>query len=128
MAVQAPQAAAGRDEVPDGFRVVYLVGDPRDAVLSIFRRNYQFGHYGVLHGHEPDADAAARAETLETFADAGIDDFASRGPLRRLARIIPTATPCCSSATTACEDAWAELNVFVGLPRSFVFLPARTLK
>src|SRR5690606_30273635 len=37
------------DEVPDGFRVVYVVGDPRDAVVSIFRRNLQLGHYESLH-------------------------------------------------------------------------------
>jgi len=63
------------DEVPDGFRVLYLVGDPRDAVLSIFRRNLQFGHYGGVHGRAPDDEVRRRLATLEGFLATGVDEF-----------------------------------------------------
>jgi hypothetical protein len=63
------------DEVPDRFRALYLYGDPRNAVLSLFRRHFQFGHYAYMNLTEPDADAAARLANLDAFLDAGVDDF-----------------------------------------------------
>ena len=76
---QPPRA----DEVPDGFRVVYLIGEPRDAVLSIFRRGLQIGHYRSLHGYKPDAEVGRRLQSLETFLAAGIDDFELADHLER---------------------------------------------
>ena len=32
------------DKVPTGFRALYVYGDPRNAVLSVFRRGYQNWH------------------------------------------------------------------------------------
>lgn len=36
--------------VPDGFRAIYVIGDPRDAVLSVFRRGYQHSHLQQMEG------------------------------------------------------------------------------
>src|SRR5690606_9327806 len=63
------------DEVPDGFRVVYIVSDPRDAIVSIFRRDYQLGHYAALREEQPDDEAARRLASLDAFLDAGHDEF-----------------------------------------------------
>ena len=67
-----PPAAA---DVPAGFRVLYPYADPRNAMLSIFRRSYGIGHYRGLHQRSPDAAAAARLASLDAFLAGGIDDF-----------------------------------------------------
>lgn len=36
--------------VPNNFRAIYVVGDPREAVLSVFRRNYQHWHIQHMDG------------------------------------------------------------------------------
>ncbi len=118
---QAPTAA----EVPDGFRVLYLIGDPRDAVLSIFRRDLQVGHYGALHGHAPDAEAAARLENLESFATAGIDDFALADHVDGWLHH-PDGYPVLFVRYDRLTEAWGDMNAFVGLPRDHAFLPQRT--
>ncbi|MCP9237070.1 sulfotransferase domain-containing protein [Lewinella sp. JB7] len=42
--------------VPSGFRAIYVIGDPRDALLSVFRRGYQHAHVQLMEGrvHEWD--------------------------------------------------------------------------
>jgi hypothetical protein len=62
-------------EVPDGFRVVYLVGDPRDAIMSVFRRDYQVGHWSALNERDPDDETQRRLASLDAFLDAGHDEF-----------------------------------------------------
>lgn len=114
-----------RDEVPEGFRVVYLVGDPRDAVLSIFRRNFQFGHYGALHGQVPGPEPKTRLESLETFAAAGIDDFALSDHVDGWMHH-PAGYPVLFVRYDRLRDAWEEMNVFVGLAPDHPFLPPRT--
>jgi hypothetical protein len=114
-----------RDEVPEGFRVVYLLGDPRDAVLSIFRRKFQFGHYGALHGREPDPDVAARLETIEAFAAAGVDDFALLDHVDGWMHH-PEGYPVLFVRYDRLRDAWEEMNVFVGLAPDHPYLPPRT--
>jgi hypothetical protein len=117
---QPPEAG----EVPDGFRVLYLVGDPRDAVLSIFRRHFQFGHYGALHGHEPDDEVRARLHDLDTFLAAGIDDFA-------LAEHVdgwlthPDGYPVLVVRYDALREVWPEVAAFVGLPPDYPCLAVR---
>ena len=63
------------DEVPPGFRVVYVVADPRDAVLSIFRRHLQIGHYAALHGTQPGAEIRGHLASLDAFLNHGVDLF-----------------------------------------------------
>jgi hypothetical protein len=62
-----------REEVPDGFRAIYVVGDPRNAVMSIFRRGIQFGHFGALRDRNPSPAEAAELSSLESYL-AGTDD------------------------------------------------------
>ncbi len=55
-----------------GFRAVYLVGDPMDAVLSVFRRNYQMYHVRRMLG---DMGSWSDTITLEAYLDRGVDLF-----------------------------------------------------
>jgi len=107
----APTAA----EIPEGFRVVYPLADPRDAVLSLFRRNYQVGHYRSLWEREPDAAAAARLRDLDTFLRAGVDDFALlehfEGWLHH-----PPGYDVMFIRYDCLRDAWPRLAEFVGAP------------
>lgn len=117
---QPPQA----DEVPEGFRVVYLVGEPRDAVLSIFRRDFQVGHYRSLHGKEPDAKVRQRLETLETFLAAGIDDFALADHVGGWLDH-PAGYPVLFVRYEKLAEAWDEMATFVGLEPGYPPLPVR---
>ncbi len=115
-----PQAA----EVPAGFRVLYIVGDPRDAILSIFGRNLQFGHYGSLHGKEPDATAHTRLQSIETFLDAGVDDFELDDHVDRWLRH-PAGYPVMVVRYDRIHDTWPDVHEFVGLSRDYAALPRR---
>ena len=105
-------------EVPDGFRVVYPVGDPRDAVLSVFRRGIQVGHWRALHltqdgvGDPPDS-----LESLDAFLAAGVDEFDLAGHLDGWFDH-PPGYPVMFLRFDLIEDAWDELAAFVGLPDS----------
>ena len=112
------------DEVPEGFRVVYLVGDPRDAVLSIFRRDYQIGHYGALHGEPPPPEAMARLESLETFLAAGIDDFELTDHVDGWLHH-PAGYPVLFVRYDSLTEVWPELTAFVGLPPESPPIPRR---
>jgi hypothetical protein len=105
------------DEVPDGFRVVYPVGDPRDAVLSVFRRGIQDGHWRALHLESLEADTATptRLADLDTFLDAGIDDFELTDHLRGWLDH-PPGYPVMFVRFDLIDEAWDELASFVGLP------------
>jgi hypothetical protein len=70
-------------EVPPGFRVIYLCGDPRDAVALVFRRGFQGGHYPGMRLAAPPAKAEARLTSLRQFAQIGIDDFQIETHLER---------------------------------------------
>ena len=104
------------EEVPDGFRVLYIVGDPRDAILSIFRRNLQYGHYRSLHRKEPDAGARALLETLQAFLDGGTDVFELDDHVDRWLthppgyRVMVVRYECI-------HDVWPDVHEFVGLDR-----------
>ncbi len=63
-------------QVPDGYTAVYLVGDPRDAIVSIFRRGFQIGHYIAMRMALPSERVESHLSTLEAFLDAGTDEFA----------------------------------------------------
>jgi hypothetical protein len=112
------------DEVPEGFRVLYLVGDPRDAVLSIFRREYQVGHYRSLHGEEPDAETKLRLETLEAFLAAGVDDFALADHVQGWLDH-PAGYPVLFVRYERLPDVWAEVAAFIGLRSDHPPMPAR---
>jgi hypothetical protein len=115
------------DEVRQGFRVIYLLGDPRDAVLSIFRRDYQIGHYRSLNGTEPDEDAKRRLATLESFLSAGVDDFALSDHVQGWLDH-PDGYPVLFVRYEALADVWADVMAFVGLPAEHPPLPAKARK
>ncbi len=104
-----------RDEVPDGFRVVYPLADPRDAVLSVFRRGLQVGHYRSLWGYEPGAEVLARLRDRDSFLEAGIDDFGLRDHMHRWLEH-PPGYEVMFIRYDRLSEAWSELATFVGLP------------
>lgn len=112
------------DEVPPGFRVLYIVGDPRDAVLSIFRRTLQFGHYRSLHRKEPDATVRARMASLETYLAAGVDDFELDDHVSRWLSH-PPGYPVMVVRYERIHEVWPEVHEFVGLDPTHPPLPQR---
>ncbi|MEZ5246735.1 MAG: hypothetical protein R2707_16690 [Acidimicrobiales bacterium] len=103
------------DEVPAGFRVVYPVGDPRDAVLSVFRRGIQDGHWRGLHQIDPATPTPDRLADLESFLAAGVDDFALAEHFEGW-RNHPSGYPVMFVRFDLIDEAWDELATFVGLP------------
>ena len=108
------QPPAG-DAVPPGFRAIYIAGDPRDALLSIFRRGYAVGRYHNLFNTEPGPEITARLETLEGFLAAGIDDFALADHVRSW-RDHPRDYPVMFVRYDELGDAWPEIADFAGIP------------
>lgn len=115
------------DEVPEGFRVIYPVGDPRDAVLSVFRRRLQVAHYLALHGKEPDAEASERLETLETFLAGDTDEFALAEHLEGWLGH-PPGYPVLFLRYDRLRDVWNEVTTFIGLAPDHSPLPVRARK
>ena len=61
--------------VQKGFRALYVVADPRDAMLSVFRRGYQHWHIQRLEG---DVASWNFSWDLEQFLSCGHDHFRLR--------------------------------------------------
>jgi hypothetical protein len=120
---QPPRA----DEVPDGFRVIYLVGDPRDAVLSVFRRSRQVDHFRSLNGTDPDTPSRERLRTLETFLAAGVDDFRLADHLRGWMDH-PDGYRVLFVRYERLAEAWEDVSAFAGLPSGHPPLPLRARK
>jgi hypothetical protein len=116
-----------RDEVPKGFRVIYLVGEPRDAVLSIFRRGLQIGHYRSLNGTDPGPEARARLATLETFLAAGVDDFALADHVDGWLHH-PDGYPVMFLRYQGLTEAWDAVADFAGVARGYPPLPTKSRK
>lgn len=106
-----PPAAS---EVSDGFRVVYIVGDPRDAIVSIFRRDYQVGHWSALHEQDPSDEIQRRLASLETFLDAGRDEFELADHFARW-RAHDPGYPVMFLRYDRLGDVWPQVASFVGL-------------
>ena len=99
-------------DVPEGFRVIYLLGDPRDAVLSLFRRDYQLGHYQAVNERDPDPSAGRRLESLDRFLQAGVDDFALADHVDRWLAPDP-GYPLLAIRYEALASNWPEIADFV---------------
>lgn len=112
------------DEVPDGFRVVYLLGDPRDAVLSVFRRDLQIGHFVALNDQDPEPDAEARLAELDGFLAAGIDDFALAAHVEGW-RNHPPGYPVMFVRYEYLGEVWNRLASFLGLAQDAPALPVQ---
>lgn len=115
------------DEVPEGFRVIYPVSDPRDAVLSVFRRNLQVGHYRSLHEKQPDAEALQRLDTLETFLAGDADEFGLADHFEGWLDH-PAGYPVLFLRYDRLGDVWSEVCTFVGLAPDHPLLPVRARK
>ncbi len=101
-------------EVPSGFRVVYPFGDPRDAVVSVFRRGFQGGHYRGMRMQPPAPPVESRLADLRAYLGAGVDDFAMREHFRRW-RDRARAYPVLFLRYEALAREWPTLRDFVGL-------------
>lgn len=112
------------DEVPEGFRVVYIVSDPRDAIVSIFRRNYQVGHWTTLNEREPSDETLRRLVDLDTFLDAGRDEFALADHFSRW-RAHDPGYPVMFLRYDDLGDVWSRVASFVGLAPTQPALPTR---
>lgn len=63
----------GDSEVKDGFRAVYVFGNPMNAVLSVFRRDYQRWH--IRNMREDVSEPASPDWGLEEFLQESEDPF-----------------------------------------------------
>jgi len=111
-------------DVPDDFRVVYVYADPREAVLSLFRRGLQVGAYRVFHLERPSESVERRLETLDRYLDAGVDDFGLLGHLENWLHH-PSGYPVLFLDFDALPDAWPVVRDFVGLPEEYPCLDVR---
>jgi hypothetical protein len=112
-------------EVPEGFRVLYLVGDPRDAVLSVFRRGIQDGHYRGLREEAPPPDVAERLRSIETFVAAGVDDFLLADHVHGWLHH-PPGYPVMVMRYDDLGVIWPEVAAFIGLPADWPALEIRS--
>jgi hypothetical protein len=105
-------------DVPTGFRVVYLYGDPRNAVLSFHRRWRLEATYGFLHLEQPPEETKPRLATLEAFLEAGVDELQLEDHLERWLRHEP-GYPVLFVRFESLAEAWPTIREFVGLPEEF---------
>jgi hypothetical protein len=58
--------------VPDDFRAIYVVSDPRNAIVSVFRRGYQYAHVQRMDGL---VEQFHPSMGLSEYLNLGIDPF-----------------------------------------------------
>jgi hypothetical protein len=109
--------------VPAGFRVVYPFGDPRDAVMSVFRRGFQGGHYRGMRLRAPSEQVDARLASLEAFLAAGVDVFGLAEHFAAWNERGHRAYPVLFVRFTELASVWPVVREFVGLPSDAVCLP-----
>lgn len=110
--------------VPRDFRVIYLLGDPRDAVVSLFRRDYQHGHFAGMHGREPGPTEAATLQNLDSFLAGATDLYDIEGHLDAW-RHRAAGYPVLFIRYEALETHWVEVSRYVGLAEGAPALPFR---
>ncbi len=106
----------GSDRVPPGFRVVYPYGDPRNAVVSVFRREFQGGHYRGMRLRRPPADVEQSLHSLERFLERGIDEFEVADHFDRWFARDGRAYPVLFVRYEQLPEVWPTVREFVGLP------------
>lgn len=108
------------DEVPDGFRVLYVYDDPRDAVVSLFRRHsvrpgeeLLRGLYQDFFGELP-ADAVAAVESFESYLAVGEDHL---GLYEHFTNWLhhPPGYPVLFLRFGSLPDSWSRVAEFLGL-------------
>jgi hypothetical protein len=113
------------EKVPEGFRAVYVYGDPRDVVVSLFRRGLQLGQYRWSHGgwRGPSPEVRQRLSSLESFLEAGIDELGLEDHLDRWLTRDPSGYPVLFVKYESLAEAWPTVRDFVGLAPSHPCLP-----
>jgi hypothetical protein len=119
---RVPPASA---EVPPGFRVVYPFGDPRNAVVSVFRRGFQGGHYRGMRLRKPPLAAEGHLTDLAHFLEGGIDEFEILDHFDRWHTRGDRTYPVLFLNFAHLAQAWPALCEFVGLPPDTECLPVR---
>jgi hypothetical protein len=110
-------------DVPPSFRVLYPYADPRNAMLSIFRRGFIVDHYVALRGMQPTPEVAQRLSSLDAFLEGGVDDFALEDHVEHW--IQPLEYPVMFVRYESLPQAWPRVREFVGLPDDVECLPMR---
>jgi hypothetical protein len=124
------------DDVPPGFRVLYLFGDPRNALVSIFRRGLQEFAYRWLHFREDDdivewlrkelpAEVRQRLSSLDAFLEAGVDEFQIEDHLDRWLEREHSRYPVLFVRFESLSDTWPSVRDFVGLGSHYPCLELR---
>jgi hypothetical protein len=105
-------------EVPEGFRAIYLFGDPRDGLISVFRRGYQIYHYQRMHLNpaEPTNQTLEELSSLEAFVAHGTDIYRTQEHVSNW--LGATGFPVLFVRYGYLPGAWHYIRDFVGLPVS----------
>jgi hypothetical protein len=114
------------DEVSPGYRVVYLHGDPRNTVVSLFRRDLHDALFNWLNMADDVPDATRRhLASLDAFAEGGVDEFGFERHLDRWRDRDPKTYPVLFVRYERIEEAWPAICEFVGLPTDYPVVPLR---
>jgi hypothetical protein len=113
------------DAVPPGFRVVYPFGDPRNAVVSVFRRGFQGGHYRGMRLRKPTIEAEDHLADLEHFLDGGVDEFEIHDHFDRWFDTRARSYPVLFLRFEELPRVWPTVREFVGLPSDVAGLEVR---
>jgi len=111
--------------VPAGFRVLYPFGDPRNAVVSVFRRGFQGGHYRGMRLCKPPPEVDDRLATLEQFLAAGVDDFEMEDHFDRWHASSERDYPVLFLRYEDLLSTWPAVREFAGLRDDVECLPVR---
>ena len=114
------------EEVPPGFRVVYIFADPRNAVVSVFRRGYQGGHFRGMRLQKPPPEVEQHLIDLDHFLDAGVDDFGLADHFERWHAPEARTYPVLFLRYEQMHETWPTLRDFIELPADYPCLTIRT--
>jgi len=104
------------DEVPPGFRVVYLFADPRNAVASVFRRGFQGGHFRSMRLCRPSPHVEDCLTSLERYLECAVDEFRLADHFEGWHERRVREYPVLFARYERLPAAWPVLREFVGLP------------
>lgn len=117
-----------RADVPEGFRAVYVFGDPRDAILSVFRRGYEIWHYERMQLPEsaPTGRAEAALRSTADFARSGFDPYKIDEHLGNWLAVVDV--PVLFIHHEVLSTRWEAIRAFIGLPVAATPLPSNQRK
>ncbi len=117
-----------RADVANGFRSVYVFGDPRDAILSVFRRGYEIWHYERMQLEEsaPSGRAEAALRSTVDFARGGFDPYKIDEHFANWLGVLDV--PVLFVHHEALSIRWEAIRSFVGLPSDAPSLPTNQRK